>query len=53
MAYLTSPMILQKWACKTLAERMILFHRNFGEVTISMKTLFNLCNKNSIKRKAL
>ena len=35
-------MILQKWACKTLAEREFLFHRRFGEVTISVKTLFNL-----------
>ena len=42
VAYLTSPMILQKWACKTLAERVVLFHRRFGEVTISVKTLFNL-----------
>ena len=45
-------MILQKWACKTLAERVVLFHRRFGEVTISVKTLFNLYKKNGIKRKA-
>ena len=44
-------MILQKWACKTLAERVVLFHRRFGEVTISVKTLFNLYKKNGIKRK--
>ena len=45
-------MILQKWACKTFAERVILFHRHFGEVTISVKNLFNLYKKNGIKRKA-
>ena len=31
---------------------MVLFHRRFGEVTISVKTLFNLYKKNGIKRKA-
>ena len=45
-------MIMQKWACKTLAERVVLFHRRFGDVTISVKTLFNLYKKNGIKRKA-
>ena len=35
LAYLTSPMILQKWACRTLAERVVLFHRRFGEAKIS------------------
>ena len=34
LAYLTSPLILQKWACKTLAERVVLFHRRFGEAKI-------------------
>jgi hypothetical protein len=34
LAYLTSPLILQKWACKTLAERVVLFHRRFGEPKI-------------------
>jgi len=52
-AYLTSPAILQKWACKTLAERVVLFHRRFGEVSISVKTLYNLYKKTGIKRKAL
>ena len=52
-AYLTSPAILQKWAFKTLAERGVLFHRRFGEVSISVKTLYNLYNKTGIKRKAL
>ena len=51
-AYLTSPAILQKWACKTLAERVVLFHRRFGEVSISVKTLYNLYKKTGIKRKA-
>ena len=51
VAYFTSPMILQKLACKTLAERVVLFHRRFGEVTISVKTFFNLYKKNGIKRK--
>ena len=31
---------------------MVLFHRRFGELTISVKTLFNLYKKNVIKRKA-
>jgi len=34
LAYLTSPLILQKWACKTLAERVVLFYRRFGEAKI-------------------
>ena len=51
--YLTSPMILQKRACRTLAERVVLFHRRFGEVTISVKTLYNLYRKNGSKWKAL
>ena len=50
---MTSPAILQKWACKTLAERVVLFHRRFGEVSISVKTLYNLYKKTGIKRKAL
>ena len=53
LAYLTSPMILQKWACRTLAERVVLFHRRFGEAKISTQTLFQVYKKHSIKRKAL
>lgn len=53
VAYLTSPVILQKWACKTLAERVVLFHRRFGEARISVKTLYNLYKRSGIKRKAL
>ena len=53
VAYLTSPVILQKWACKTLVERVVLFHRRFGEARISVKTLSNLYKKSGIKRKAL
>jgi hypothetical protein len=34
LEYLTSPLILQKWACKSLAERVVLFHRRFGEAKI-------------------
>ena len=44
-------MILQRWAFKTMAERVMLFHRRFGEVTISVKTFYNLYKKNGIKRK--
>ena len=53
IAYLTSPAILQMWACKTLAERVVLFHRRFGELCISAKTLHNLYKTSGIKRKAL
>ena len=53
VAYLTSPAILQMWACKTLAERVVLFHRRFGELCISVKTLYNLYKTSGIKRKAL
>ena len=42
LAYLTSPLIQQKWACKTLAERVILFHRRFGEAKIFPQTLFQV-----------
>ena len=49
---MTSPVILQKWACKTFAERVVLFHRRFGKVTISVKILYNLYKKNDIMRKA-
>jgi hypothetical protein len=41
------------WACKTLAERVVLFHRRFGELCISAKTLHNLYKTSGIKRKAL
>ena len=34
LAYFTRPLILQKWACKTLTERVVLFHRRFGEAQI-------------------
>jgi transposase len=53
LALLTSPVILQKWACRTLAERVVLFHRRFGEAKISTHTLFEVYKKHSIKRKAL
>ena len=46
-------MVLQKWACKTLAERVVLFHRRFGEAKISTQTLFQAYKKSGIKRKAL
>jgi hypothetical protein len=52
VAYLTSPVILQKWACRTLAERVVLFHRRFGEARISVKTLSNIYMRSGIKRKA-
>jgi len=50
---LTSPFTLQKWACRTLAERTVLFHRQFGEIKISSWTLFRIYQKAGIKRKAL
>ena len=53
IAYLTSPLTLQKWACRTLAERIVLFHRQFGEIKISSWTLSRIYNKAGIKRKAL
>jgi len=53
LAYLASPMVLQKWASKTLAERVVLFHRRFGEAKISTQTLFHVYKKSGIKRKAL
>ena len=53
VAYLTSPLILQKWACKTLAERAVLFHRRFGEVKMAPQTLFRLYKAHGIKRKCL
>ena len=53
LAYLTSPMILQNWAWRTLAERVDLFHRRFGEAKISTQTLFQVYKKHPIKRKAL
>jgi transposase len=53
LAYLVSPMVLQKWACKTLAERVVLFHRRFGEAKISTQTLLQAYKKSGIKRKAL
>ena len=53
LAYGASPMVLHKWACKTLAERVVLFHRRFGEAKISTQTLFQAYNKSGIKRKAI
>ena len=53
IAYLTSPLTLQKWACRTLAERIVLFHRQFGEIKISSWTLCRIYKKAGIKRKAL
>jgi hypothetical protein len=53
VAYLTSPLTLQKWACKTLMERTVLFHRRFGETKISPSTLRQVYKRAGIKRKAL
>ena len=52
-AYLTHPFTLQKWACKTLSERVVLFHRQFPEVKITVPTLQKLYMRKGIKRKAL
>jgi hypothetical protein len=52
-AFLTSPLTLQKWACKTLAERAVLFHRRFPESKISRSSLHRLYQSSGIKRKAL
>jgi len=53
IGYLTSSHTLQKWACKTLQERVILFHRHFPEIKISPRTLCSLYKKNKISKKAL
>lgn len=53
IAYLTSPLTLQKWACRSLVERAVLFHRRFGEVKISAWTLSRVYRKAGIKRKAI
>ena len=42
---------LQRWAAKTLDERVVLFHRQFGEVRISKATLVKIHGRHKISRK--
>jgi DDE superfamily endonuclease len=49
--FLLNPSLLNEWGPKTLKERVLLFHRRFGETKISTSTLGNLYKKNGVKRK--
>ena len=48
ISFLTSPFTLQKWACKTLVERVVLFHRSFPEIRISPRTLCEIYRRNKV-----
>jgi hypothetical protein len=50
--YLVSQDTLQRWAAKTLDERVVLFHRQLGEVRISKATLLKIYGRHKISRKA-
>jgi hypothetical protein len=51
IAYLTHPDTLREFAHASLKERVKRFHRNFGEVKISVTTLRRLYKKHKIKFK--
>jgi hypothetical protein len=51
--YLVDRGTLQGWAAKSLAERVTMFHRKFGEVKISPATLLKVYKQHHIKRKGL
>ena len=51
--FLTSTDTLNLWAGKTLAERVVLFHRKFANKKISITSLLSLYLENRIKRKAV
>ena len=51
IGFLVSWDTLQRWAAKTLAERAVLFYRQFPEVKITPQTLKNIYRKHNITRK--
>ena len=50
--FLVSQDTLARWAAKTLDERVVLFHRQFGEVMISRVTLLKIYARHKISRKS-
>ena len=53
VAFLTDIGTLQAWGARSLAERVVLFHRQFGEIKISPSTLRRVYRRHNITRKAL
>ena len=50
--YLVSPVTLQRWAAKMVDERVVLFHRQFGEAQITKATLYKVYGRHNISRKS-
>ena len=53
VAFLTDIATLQAWGARSLAERVVLFHRHFGEIKITPSTLRRVYRRHNITRKAL
>ena len=53
LAFLLSDATLEAWAPLTLAQRAVLFHRRFPEVTITARYLGQLYRQHRIKRKVV
>jgi hypothetical protein len=53
VAFLTDIATLQAWGARSLAERAVLFHRQFGEIKITPSTLRRVYRRHNITRKAL
>ena len=51
--FLISTETLNLWAGKTLAERVLLFHRKFANKNIAVTSLRRLYLKNRVKRKVV